>query len=287
MDLHLSLKRERETARKTASAVAGYLGISEDMVRRYESGRSDITLRQAERYCEFLGRQLGDVLPGSQMRSSEMQPFVMALQDFEPEERSALVEKATRDLVFLASMMGGRSARHTDRSAKILDFPDRTEPRWTEDFPVQPDQFIEKDFDFPRELHALEVEEYEVAAGATGVASELADDMAYTLNAKDVRDSTHRVIKVRGDSMAPDYEEGWKLLVDMKKTKPQPGDPVAVYLEDEGGVIGYWEPTKGGITLEKANPSYKPLKLGDPTTWRLIGTVQKVVDMPAKRRRKK
>lgn len=39
----------------------------------------------------------------------------------------------------------------------------------TEEFPVAPEEFVERDFDFPRIPHAVEVEVYDVAAGATGV----------------------------------------------------------------------------------------------------------------------
>ena len=57
----------------------------------------------------------------------------------------------------------------------------RTLPKWTEEFPVEPERFIENDFDFPLELHALEVEDFEVAAGESGVNPEV-DMAAYTIN---------------------------------------------------------------------------------------------------------
>ena len=111
MDLHVALKAERERQRVTGVQMAEYLGVSEDMVRRYDSGRSDISLRQAARYAERLGHQLADVLPSSRIRSSELQPFIMALQDFDVDEREDMIHKATRDLVFLSARLNDRATR--------------------------------------------------------------------------------------------------------------------------------------------------------------------------------
>lgn len=284
--LHSHLKVARKSARKTAEEAARELGVGVDMIYRYESGRSDISLSDLGRLAEFYGQQVGDLFPSSKPRTRELQPFLMALEDFEPEERPAIIDKAARDLAFASMLMNGRIARR-EATDNVVAFPqpERTVPRLTEEFPVEPADFIEGDFDYPLELHALEVEEFEIAAGGTGVNPEV-DMAAYTLHAKDVRDSSHRVVKVKGDSMEPDYGEGWKLLVDTRKREPQRGDPVAVYLNDQGSVLGYWNPTRDHVELEKANRSYKPVRLGDPETWHLIGTVQKVVDAPAKRRKK-
>lgn len=104
MDLHLALKAERERQGITAQTVADYIGVSEDMVRRYDAGRSDISLRNAGRYAEALGRQLGDIVPSSRVRTPELQPLVMALQNFRPEHRSRVIEKLTRDLAFISGL---------------------------------------------------------------------------------------------------------------------------------------------------------------------------------------
>jgi transcriptional regulator with XRE-family HTH domain len=175
----------------------------------------------------------------------------------------------------------------SDRFALKEHEPVHTLPKSTEEFPVEPDDFIETDFDYPRELHITRWrEDFEVAAGEAGGTE--TDMTAHTIHSEDVRDTTHRVIKVRGRSMSPDYEEGWMLLVDLRKLQPQPGDPVAVYVEGRGSILGYWEPTPdGGALLEKANPESKPVRLaGDRKAWRLLGTVQKIVDQPAKRRKR-
>jgi transcriptional regulator with XRE-family HTH domain len=124
VDAYLALKSERVRQGKTAATVAAYLGVTEDQVRRYDSGRSDIGLRQASRYAECLGKQLGDILPGSQVKSGEIQPFLMALQDFEPSERAEVVEHATRSLVFMSRLLIARPARH-DNVITSSDAADR------------------------------------------------------------------------------------------------------------------------------------------------------------------
>jgi transcriptional regulator with XRE-family HTH domain len=114
VDLHLALKTERERQRVTAAEMGAHLGVSEDMVRRYDSGRSDISLRQAERYAERLGRLLGDVLPTTQVRASELQPLITALHEFDDDERGEVIAKMARDLTWQASFTYGRALRLRD-----------------------------------------------------------------------------------------------------------------------------------------------------------------------------
>jgi transcriptional regulator with XRE-family HTH domain len=189
--------------------------------------------------------------------------------------------------------------------ANVTPFPERTLPRWTEEFPVHPEDFKSSDTDYPLELHAVPVENIdEIAAGVTGAIAASGDpDMAtsgWLLHDRAVRDTTHRVVVVKGDSMTPDYQPGWKLLIDLKKRLPSDGDPVYVYIiydaEAEGAVLGFWEPKsrKGGPRLIKANETkgsdgellYPPIDLSKFARWDVIGTVQKVVDAPAPKRRK-
>jgi len=115
MDAHLFLKAERERQRYGALDVAQYLGVTEDMVRRYDSGRSDISLRTATRYAEFLGKQLGDILPASNVRLAEAEPIMKALQEFEPEEREEIVHHVLRTIVFVGQMMRTRAATVVER----------------------------------------------------------------------------------------------------------------------------------------------------------------------------
>lgn len=166
----------------------------------------------------------------------------------------------------------------------IPDNPERTSaPQWTAEFPIEPSEFIETDFDYPRILHSLEVRQSEMAAGPTGAGDQM--DTAFTLNAREVWDETHRVVKVKGDSMYPAYQNGWKVIVDLKKREPKDGDPVAVYMLDEGSILGYWKRTPFGVKLLKHNKSFNTVILGgvDEGRWILIGTVQKIADAPAPR----
>lgn len=109
----------------------------------------------------------------------------------------------------------------------------------------------------------------------------------YRLHGCGIFDETHRVVKVRGDSMAPELEHGWKVLVDVKKRQPVNGDLVAIYVqdaEDEGGVIGYWEKNGKAIRLLKENESFLPVSLAGRKLM-ILGTVQKVVDAPLRRKK--
>lgn len=277
-----ALKRHGLTVAEAAT-VMGYKAPG--MVYKILRDDADPSLEALQRLADHINEPVGDLLPnsGRAVFSDELRDILAAISGVAGDDREQIISA----LAVNARVLANAYRRVPAPAQNVVDFPSpaRTEPRWTEEFPVDPNDFVEGDFDYPLELHALEVEEFEVAAGATGVNPEV-DMAAYTLHARDVRDATHRVIKVKGDSMSPDYEEGWKLLVDTKKRAPRAGDPVAVYLKDEGSVLGYWSPAGDHVELEKANAAYRPIRLGDPGTWHLIGTVQKVVDAPAKRKRR-
>lgn len=89
------------------------------MLRRYDSGRSEISLRKAATYAECLGKQLGDVIPSSRVRATDLQPFLVALEEFEPHERMVIIEKAARDAVSTASLINARVARNDGRPEAI------------------------------------------------------------------------------------------------------------------------------------------------------------------------
>ena len=134
MDAHLFLKTERERQLYGAAEVAEYLGVTEDMVRRYDSGRSDISLRTATRYADFLGKQLGDILPSSTVRFAEAEPIMRALQEFDPEEREEIVHHVLRTIAFMGRMMRARAAAEVSRSAsssesqQVEESPETTTP---------------------------------------------------------------------------------------------------------------------------------------------------------------
>jgi transcriptional regulator with XRE-family HTH domain len=114
----LALKKARKEAKKTARDVAEYLGVTEDMIRRYESGRSEITLSQAGKYAEFLGKQLGDIFESTTVRAADLQQVLVALEQLTAEERPQAIEHAARTIAYTARMMNGRVARVTDTNTE-------------------------------------------------------------------------------------------------------------------------------------------------------------------------
>jgi hypothetical protein len=147
--------------------------------------------------------------------------------------------------------------------------------------PVTPDKFIERDHDYPRTLHAWVVPELSAAAGNAGAEPEAPLATAQILHSvREVWDARLQVIRVIGDSMAPELRHGWKVLVDTELTRPTPDALVAVYIKDEGGILGRWTVEDGRLSLRKTNPEFAPIVLGAPGEWTLWGTVTKVVEAP-------
>jgi hypothetical protein len=152
-------------------------------------------------------------------------------------------------------------------------------------FVVSPAEFIERDHDYPRVLHVWRVPEHAAAAGNAGAEAERPLSSAEILhNVREVWDSRLQVIRVIGDSMTPELRDGWKVLVDTQQTRPAEGAVVAVYVHNEGGIIGRWYVVDGRPTLRKSNTDYPAIVLGAPHEWKLWGTVTKIVDAPVNRR---
>jgi SOS-response transcriptional repressor LexA len=126
------LKPARRAAGKTAEEAGQALGVGADMIFRYEAGRSEISLTQLAKLAEFYRMQVGDIFPSSKPRTRELQPFLAALEDFEPDDRPAIIDKAARDLAFTSMMMNGRAAREIERHDNVLQFhADRAKLRIT------------------------------------------------------------------------------------------------------------------------------------------------------------
>ncbi len=157
------------------------------------------------------------------------------------------------------------------------------------DFPPPPipiDQWIERDTDRPRSLHAWLVPvAAEVAAGVPRDTDDLLIPSAQVLNTlKEVRDERRKVVKVLGDSMHPTLRNGWKVLLDPARGLFQPGKIVMVYLRDEGTTIGMLArgTREGEFKIVKRNPDYGgPIEIELPNgEWYPIGTVTTVVEAP-------
>ncbi|HKO59266.1 MAG TPA: S24 family peptidase [Thermoanaerobaculia bacterium] len=168
-------------------------------------------------------------------------------------------------------------------SLDTLDEP-RSVPEYR--FPIRPERFIEREFDFPQALHAWVVPDMPAAAGSSGIEADrplLTTEVLHSI--RDVRNGALQVIRVIGDSMADFFQSGYKVLVDTRLQSPRDRDVVAVYVRAEGGMIGYWrEESKGQVVLDKHNPDYDPVRLGHRSEWFLVGTITKIVEAPIERR---
>jgi peptidase S24-like protein len=148
-------------------------------------------------------------------------------------------------------------------------------------FIVPPEEFITRDHDYPRTLHAWVVPDVPVAAGESGAEVEIELTTTRVLHSiREVWDARLQVLRVIGESMSPELQNGWKVLVDTQLTKPTEGALVAVYLKDEGGVLGRWRRDGSELLLEKSNPMFPAIHLGTPEEWTLWGTVTRIVEAP-------
>lgn len=146
---------------------------------------------------------------------------------------------------------------------------------------VTPEEFIERDHDYPRPLHAWVVPELPAAAGDAGAEPDLSLGSAQILHSiREVWDARLQVLRVIGDSMTPDLRHGWKVLVDTEQTHPVEGALVAVYIKDEGGILGRWHLDRGKPVLRKTNREYSDIRLQTPDEWTLWGTVTTIVEAP-------
>jgi SOS-response transcriptional repressor LexA len=146
-------------------------------------------------------------------------------------------------------------------------------------FPISEQEFIERDHDYPRDLHALVVPDHAAAAGPAGFEQEFSMTKTQILHSiREIRTGRLQVVRVVGDSMAPVLRNGWKVLVDTTQTTPAPGTMVTVYIRDEGSVLGYWEPRDDGFVLRKANPHFNPVAVPEGSL--LWGTVTTIVEAP-------
>ncbi|MGN6186298.1 MAG: S24 family peptidase [Thermoanaerobaculia bacterium] len=172
------------------------------------------------------------------------------------------------------------------RQRLLLDSLDEEQPRPLEyRFPIRPERFIEREYDYPQALHAWVVPEMPAAAGESGIDADrplLTTEVLHSI--RDVRNGALQVIRVMGDSMADLLLDGYNVLVDTRLQTPKDRDVVAVYVRDEGGVIGYWRrESKDRVVLEKHNASSPTVRLGHPSGWFLMGTITKIVEAPLPR----
>lgn len=169
--------------------------------------------------------------------------------------------------------------------ADVFEFPSQT--NGSGDFPpppVRPSDWIEKDTDTPRDLHAwVRPVDAEAAAGVPRENEDVLLPSTQLINSlREIHDERVKVVKILGDSMHPVLRNGWKVLIDPSRALFQPGKIVMVYLRDEGTTIGVLAERDGGYVIVKRNRSYGgPVEIRlDTDGWFPIGTVTTIVEAP-------
>jgi SOS-response transcriptional repressor LexA len=148
---------------------------------------------------------------------------------------------------------------------------------------VLPDQqsFIDKAFSFPKPLVSTTIEQKgQVAAGPTPLESDFEATTAEIIGA--IAGAGLFTARVTGRSMADRIRDGDTIVIDTAKRSPKQHEPVAVYVENEGGVLGYWRAEAGAYFLDKHNPDFSSVKLGPPSEWRVLGVIT-IVQSPISR----
>ncbi|HUP61627.1 MAG TPA: S24 family peptidase [Thermoanaerobaculia bacterium] len=149
-------------------------------------------------------------------------------------------------------------------------------------FAVTEEEFVEREYDYPRPHHVFIVPHARAAAGE-GIEGESSVETTEVLHSiRDVYTGNLRVIKVIGDSMAPVLRDGNKVAIDIRRTSPREGEVVAVYHHMAGGILGYWRVGNHGgeFWLDKANDAFNSVRLDAIRDWTLWGTATRIVDAP-------
>jgi len=133
--------------------------------------------------------------------------------------------------------------------------------------------FVAKDFSFPQPLVMTTIKNKgEVEAGVSGRKSDFeitSADIVGTL-----KNPALVAAVVKGRSMADRIRDGDTIVIDTAQTIPKQGDPVAVNIENEGGILGYWRAEAGMYYLDKHNANeFASVKLPHASEWRVIGVV--------------
>lgn len=255
-----------------------------DFAARMERLRAIVRQRVTDydarhRHHRFPLRKLQGVLRGSDPRLSTI---VRAADDLhttvgdllgEPPVGDADKEKIREFVEFLIARFDlTESHAAAEREARAVPVPEA--------------DFIERDFDYPRPHHVWIVRHAEGAAGS-GIEADRDTETSEVLHSiRDVYNGQLRVIRVKGDSMAPLLRDGDKVVFDVRLVTPEDGDVVAVYDDTRGGIVGYWHRDDDGqCWLEKENPESSAERLAAEGGWKLWGIVTRIVDTPVRRRR--
>lgn len=204
--------------------------------------------------------------------------MIDALHGMERDDRSEIIRHA----LWCASRVGASVLderksdtvpTHIHTSApNVAQFPERTVPRWTPEFPIDPIDFNDSgDTDFPLELHSFEQEDWE-GPGVDAIA-----DMTTTklLSSREVRSAKLRTVRVRGNDVAP-FRDGWKLAIDVTKQDPSiipDKKAIVAYRKDKGAILGRLYHVGARAILKKDNDE-SGIDLSDG--YRIIGALDHI-----------
>jgi SOS-response transcriptional repressor LexA len=149
---------------------------------------------------------------------------------------------------------------------------------------VMPDarSFVAKDFTFPHPLVVTKIpQKGEIAAGKTGRENDF--EIAEAEIVGSLNNPALVTAVVKGRSMVDRFREGDTIVIDTSRRTPRQHEPVAVNVENEGGILGYWRAEAGSYYLDKHNTDdFGPVKLPHPSEWTVIGVVT-LVQSPVRR----
>ena len=132
--------------------------------------------------------------------------------------------------------------------------------------------FIQKDFSMPRPLKTTRLtNKGQLAAGRVPLESDF--DLVDANIVGDLKSPSLASATVNGRSMSDRMRHGDTIVIDTARTTPKQHEPVAVYVDDEGGILGYWRAEAGAYYLDKHNPEFPAYKLGHASEWRVLGVI--------------
>jgi transcriptional regulator with XRE-family HTH domain len=295
------LREQREARGLTRDQLSERSGINASQLRGYETGSSGRyprvpTLRRlASALNTTVAYLIGDAArpPLPALTRYDRDPQIRALVDSLATLPLSHREEVTRHTLWSIERVVESERRKPEDVpqlsmwpiADVIEFPHVA--NGAGDFPMPPiplDEWIEKDTDTPRPLHAWVVPvDAEAAAGLPRHEDDWLIPTTQLLNSvREVRDDRTKVVKVFGDSMHPVLRNGWKVLLDPARSLFRPGKIVVVYVKDEGITLGLLANEGERYWIQKRNPNY-----GGPTEihlrtgeWYPVGTVTTIVEAP-------
>lgn len=154
----------------------------------------------------------------------------------------------------------------------LRDAPSESSP-----IDIPREEFIERDYDYPRPYHSGEVAvNHQLPAGDPELDT-ANDEGARVLRTsyRDVESGRFIVVRVRGDSMEPRLHDGDLVLVDTFDKTLRPEGIFAVYVRGEGSTLAYVHVSSGVAVITKQNPKHTPRVYHDPERVVVQGRVTK------------